>query len=255
MFKNLIKKETTVEKKYFIKKITVNYNRISKIKTNHEVLQNENITWEYKEKLIIDRETEIMKHIQNIGEGCIITKEYYVQQGIRSLIEDIEDDVQFNLVEGNPKNVINDPNETKDYIIKVEFYEKEDFILRGTYDKKGLPNDWNIFIYKILYFMKFYGIGEIFDSDIYGHIKRCYDDYIYISVIFDDFGKSYYYLTDDDSIKQEDFILVPTGYDDHIQIAKVVEKEYFKEYEVPYPIHQTKHVIRKLTAEEIEEIF
>ena len=51
-------------------------------------------------------------------------------------------------------------------------------------------------------FIRFYGLGEILDSSVYGKAKRRKSEYIFCSVTFDEGYKSYYYLTNDDSIER-----------------------------------------------------
>lgn len=52
-------------------------------------------------------------------------------------------------------------------------------------------------------------------------------------------------MTDDDSIKVGDFVLVPAGKDNHEAVVEVVNIEYFSEENTPLPIEKTKHIIRK----------
>lgn len=46
----------------------------------------EYVTWDYTEKLILDRESETLEHIQNIGSGCMVSRKYYVQDGVENLL-------------------------------------------------------------------------------------------------------------------------------------------------------------------------
>lgn len=87
---------------------------------------------------------------------------------------------------------------------------------------------------------------------MYGKVKRRTTDYIYCSVVFDEGQKSYYYLTEDDSIEVGDFVLVPVGKDNHEAVVEVVNIEYFSEENIPLPIEKTKKIIRKCKAEDFE---
>ena len=49
-------------------------------------------TWDYSEKLVLDRESETLEHIQNIGSGCVVSRKYYVQDGVEGLLDDIDAD-------------------------------------------------------------------------------------------------------------------------------------------------------------------
>lgn len=73
---------------------------------------------------------------------------------------------------------------------------------------------------------------------MYGKVKRRTTDYIYCSVVFDEGQKSYYYLTEDDSIEVGDFVLVPVGKDNHEAVVEVVNIEYFSEENIPLPIEK-----------------
>lgn len=39
----------------------------------------EYVTWDYNEQLTLDRNSETLKHIREIGSGCKATNVYYVQ--------------------------------------------------------------------------------------------------------------------------------------------------------------------------------
>ncbi|HBC96765.1 MAG TPA: hypothetical protein DC034_08240, partial [Clostridium sp.] len=98
----------------------------------------------------------------------------------------------------------------------------------------------------------FYGLGEILDPSIYNLIKRRKGEYIYCSVTFDDSYKTYYYLTDDDSIEVGDLVMVPAGKDNNLAMVKVVKIEYFQKEKVPLPINKTKKIVRKCTDEDFD---
>ena len=74
----------------------------------------------------------------------------------------------------------------------------------------------------------------------------------FCSVVFDEGYKTYYYLTDDDSIEIGDSVLVPAGKDNHEVIVEVVNIAYFSEENVPLPVEKTKKIIRKCIEDETE---
>lgn len=143
-----------------------------------------------------------------------------------------------------------DPLETIDYTIKVISQKGNEKLIQGTYDKKGLPDDWAEFMESVFEFMSFYGWGEMMNPSVYGKVRRCDNDMIYCSVEFEDGCKSYYYISDDDSIQVGDFVIVPAGKDNHEAVVEVVKKEYFAEEDVPLPMEKTKHIIRKCTEDD-----
>lgn len=52
--------------------------------------------------------------------------------------------------------------------------------------------------------------------------------------------------------KQEAYVVVPVGKDNHQSVAEVVKVEFFAEEDVPLPIEKTKHIIRKCTDDDFE---
>ena len=234
-----------------ISRITLDYHRVTKIETKQkpEDIEWKYLTRDYAEHLVIDRETGTLEHIQNIGPGSKVSRKYEIEGGIESLLESFDAEELFTYIEGNPDDVINTPNETKDYTITIDYKKNPSRIIMGSYDKKGLPEDFADFAETVFDFIRFYGLGEILDPSVYGRVKRRKSEYIFCSVTFDEGYKSYYYLTEDDSIEIGDFVLVPAGKDNHEAVVEVVNIEYFDEENVPLPIENTKEIICKCMDE------
>lgn len=237
-----------------INRIALDYHRVTKIKPKEmpEGAIWEFVTWDYTEKLIIDRETETLEHIQNIGTGCKVSRKYEIEGGIESLLEKFDAEDLFSYVEGNSDDVINNPNETKDYKITIDYKKSPQRVIEGSYDRNGLPEDFADFAEMVFEFIRFYGLGEVLDPSVYGKVKRRKSEYIFCSVTFDEGYKSYYYLTDDDSIEVGDFVIVPAGKDNHEAVVEVVNIEYFSEENVPLPVENTKQIIRKCKDEDFD---
>lgn len=236
-----------------INRITIDYHRISRIKRMQNISEEiEYVTWDYTEQLIIDRETETLEHIQKIGTGSKVSRKYEIEGGIESLLDDFDAEDLFANIQGNPEDVIETPNETKDYTIIIDYKKNPQRFITGTFDKNGLPDDFEAFSETVYNFIRFYGLGEIFDPSVYGKAKRSKSEYIFCSVTFDEGSKNYYYLTDDDSIEIGDLVLVPAGKDNHAAIVEVVKIEYFSEENAPLPIEKTKQIIRKCTDDDFD---
>lgn len=234
-----------------INRIEIDYHR-AKIKPEIPTSDNENYSWDYSEKLVLDRKTETLEHIQRIGSGCIISRKYYVQEGVTGLLDDYDADSLFEHTVGNAPDVITDPNETKDYKITVDFHRRSQCIISGTYDKNGLPEDWPELAEDILNFMRVYGMGEILDPAVYKKAIRKTNDFIFCSVEFNGGGKSYYYLTEDDTLEIGDFVIVPVGRNNLTSIVKIVNIEYFPEDKIPFPFDKVKRVIRECIDEDFD---
>lgn len=76
-------------------------------------------------------------------------------------------------------------------------------------------------------------------------------EYLYCRVIFEEGQKSYYYIADDESIRKGDYVVVPAGKENRLEVAKVIAADWYVESEVPFPMNETKHIIRRCLAEDI----
>lgn len=186
-----------------INRITLDYHRVTRMRPEckPEDAEWKCVTWNYTERLIIDRETESLEHIQNIGTGCRVSRKYEIEDGIDSLLESFDAEELFSHIQGNPGDVMEKPDETREYTITIDYKERPGRTITGTFDKNGLPEDFAYFAETVLDFILFYGLGEILSPSVYGRARRRKSDYIFCSVVFEEGYKSYYYLTDDDSIK------------------------------------------------------
>lgn len=99
--------------------------------------------------------------------------------------------------------------------------------------------------------MRRFGTGEILDPAFYNKTNRKRDEYNFCSVEFNEKGKSYYYLTEDDTLKIGDKVVVAVGDESHLAIAKIIRIDYFPEDKVPFPINRTKPILRKCTKDEL----
>ena len=235
-------------------RITIDYHRTTKItpKSVPEGASWNKVIWNYNEHLIIDRKTNSIEQIQTIGSGCKVSRKYEIEGGIESLLDEFEADCLFVELPTTPDDVIENPNETTDYTITLDFKKGEQRVISGCYDKYGLPKDYADFAETVWEFIRFYGWGEMLDPSVYGKTKRRKSEYIFCSVEFDSGYKSYYYLTDDDTIEIGDQVVVPAGKDNHHAIVEVVDIEYFSEEDAPLPIEKTKHIIRKCTDDDFD---
>lgn len=237
-----------------ISKVEIKYHRNTKIKPGviPQGATWKYVTWDYNEQLTLDREAETLEHIQEIGPGCKVTNTYYVQEGIINLLDEMDIDV-FSEIEGNPPDAVDNPLESKNYEITVYTKHGEKRTVAGTFDKKGLPNDWPEFIDDVHDFMAFYGIGEVFDERVYNKTKRRQSDYIFCNVIFEDGGRTYCYLADDDSVDEDDLVVVPAGPDNHEAIVRIESIEYHPAEDAPFPLEKAKHILRKCTENDLKE--
>ena len=80
---------------------------------------------------------------------------------------------------------MDDPMNTRDYTITVDFRHRPQCILQGSYDKKALPEDWGDFADALWWLLQSHGRGELLDPTVYGRIKRRTSDLMYCGVEFE----------------------------------------------------------------------
>ena len=230
-----------------IDRITIEYSRVTKYDKPKELSDNEYdyITWDYSEKLTIDRKTETIEYFRKIGSECDTTWKYHVNGGVEQLLDETDADM-FEDIEGNPSDAMDNPKESKTYTITIDFAHLPSKTITGSFDRRGLPTEWASFANDLREFLLFYGEGELLDQRFYEAQKLCPGDIIYLSVSFGDAYKTYYYKTEDNSIDVGDLVVVPVGTDGKERIVKVVKKEYFQAASLPMPFEKVKAVIEKL---------
>lgn len=236
-----------------IEKVSIDYHRVTKSKLGGipERATRKCATWDYSEHLTIDRKSETLEHIQNIGSGCQISRKYLVEDGISSLLDALDNEAFFAHTEGNPPDVVRNPLETKDYRITIDYLYGGQKVLTGTFDKNGLPDDFPDFAETVFYFMRFYGMGEILNPSVYDKALRKQTDFIFCNVQFEEYRKTYCYLTDDDTLEVGDHVIVPVGQNNHEAFAQIESIEYHPAEEAPFPIKKIKRIIGR--AEEKED--
>ncbi|WP_051131574.1 hypothetical protein [Oscillibacter ruminantium] len=231
--------------------IVVRYHRITKIKPGviPPDVTWEYATWDYTEQLSIDRKTETLEHIMCVGSGCVITNQYYVEEGVSGFLDAISVSA-LSCIKGNPPDVIVNPMETRDYEIEIHTKLGNYRVVTGTFDRDGLPGDWADFINDIYEFISFYGVGELFDTRLYNKPRRRQSDLIFCNVQFEEYGKTYCYLTDNDELCEGDRVVVPAGTDNHEAIARIESIEYHSAENAPYPLEKVKKIIREYVADD-----
>ena len=234
-----------------IERIILDYRSTVKMASDQQAVK-EPVIRSHKERLVIDRETGTLEYRKEYGGENRVSGKYEMKDKIENLLDEFDAEELFSYVEENPDDVIDTPDENLSYKITVDYKKNPQRVIEGNFDRKSLPEDFADFIERVSRFIRCYGIGDIFNPLIYRKKKRCKSDYIFCSVVFEDPYKSYYYLTDDDSIDIGDFVIVPAGKDDHEAVVEVIDVEYFNEADAPFPVDNTKKIIRKCTDEEVD---
>ena len=240
-----------------IERITIEYHKITKCASDEPAKETEER--EYSETLCIDRKTGILGLVQSADAARRISHQYECQSGVESLLDFLGETRLFFSKAGFSGEITGDLYPLRKYTITIEYQKDPPRILTGCFDRDGLPDDYGWFAEIVLDFMNCYGQGDILDPFVIKKTNRPkpdalndqesdgrqIPDFIYCSVEFEEDGKNYYYITDDDTLQIGDYAEVPAGKDNHLAIVKIVKKEYFSEEDAPFPPEKTKRIIRK----------
>ena len=232
------------------------FERIERITIDHEhkkkivAADGQVVTWNPTNHIVIDRKTDTIEYTYKIGTECDVTRKYHVAQGVSNFLDELEYQNLFVEFEEKELDAIIPEDDEATYTATVDFLRGPSRIVAGRYDKQGLPIDWPEFIEDLYDFMSFYGFGEMFDEKQYGRTYRKTNDYIFLSVRFGEYGKTYYYLTEDDTIQVGDQVVVPVGSEGKERIVEVAKKEYYSSDRVPMPIERVKSIIGKFIRPE-----
>lgn len=232
------------------------FERIERITIDHEhkkkivAADGQVVTWNPTNHIVIDRKTDTIEYTYKIGTECDVTRKYHVAQGVSNFLDELEYQNLFVEFEEKELDAIIPEDDEATYTATVDFLRGPSRIVAGRYDKQGLPVDWPEFIEDLYDFMSFYGFGEMFDEKQYGRTYRKTNDYIFLSVRFGEYGKTYYYLTKDDTIQVGDQVVVPVGSEGKERIVEVAKKEYYSSDRVPMPIEKVKSIVEKFIRPE-----
>lgn len=228
-----------------IDNITIYYHSVIPDNSNDEIKDNF-----YSEQISIDRNSEEIIYKRALQQGRSVTNTYYIPHYASSFIDEYSLLFQY-FGEDNSKY----DEETPTVEIAILFEDKSVSNLKRSYNRYGVPREWEEFIDDLGTLLYSYGwFGDLFARQIFG--KGVLDDeYIFLSVTFNEYGKEYYYLTDDDTIVAGDFLEVPVGDYGTIRKVRVEKKEYFKLNEVPMPLEKVKHIIGKCQENEYADIW
>lgn len=227
--------------------IEVKYHRISKNIPNWVPyrIARRKTTFDYQEQLILDGPAESIEYICQADTGHTERHSYHVE-GVSDLLSSLYPD-SLSRIQGDPPDIIVDPTNTADYEITMTRESGKVCTVAGSFDKYGLPDDWEDFAESISGLMRNKCIGELLDSSLYGKVKRRQSDLIFCKVTFDDYGRSYTYLANTDDYEPGETVIVPVGSENRETVARIESIEYLQPEDAPFPIEKAKHILRKYT--------
>lgn len=132
------------------------------------------------------------------------------------------------------------------YRLTVHYRYAPKSVWKGNFQEDELPAFWPEFAEALRNFCRDTSHSRILDEALYLWRPAQEGELIYCKVRFEDSGRTYYYRTEDDTLRPGDCVLVPTGKETEPQLARIVSMECCRPDEAPYPPEKTKWIQRKL---------
>ena len=227
-----------------IERMTVDYHKVQTLRHKPRFEDGPGqLLWDYTEKLVIDRATETIQFTRNIGTGCSVTHSCYVQEGVPDLLDRFDADELLIGAPGVPEDLVENSDLKIEFTITLDMKKGPQHTCTGYYDCFDLPEGWAAVMEDIWEFVSFYGfVGDMFDPDTYKQRRRRANELIFVYVTFDEYGKEYCYLADEDIYYPGSKVTVPVGIEGRESTAKVARIEYFPKEKAPFPLDKIKRI-------------
>ncbi|WP_125567767.1 hypothetical protein [Companilactobacillus insicii] len=193
----------------------------------------DDVSFDSIERLIIDRENNLINYKVVNGSDFEQNHEYKIKQGLDSLLGKLNDEIsdfdESTRISSDP--LIQLKVNYNDGTHKFFFYN----------DTEELPSNWKVMTSLIKdSFNKRVFTESIFD------IEPPEKEYLICKVRFGNYGNSYSYLVDDETLSSGDRVLVPVGNDGKQKEVTVDSVGKYTDSTSSYPISKMKHVIAKV---------
>ena len=195
------------------------------------------------ESLTADREKGQIALRQTAGNGRSVTHRYDAPGWTEEILRAAGECLQAGgWVETKREQ---DGTGVRFYRLKAEYRDGAAVCHAGVYDRANLPEEpWLKLMDTVWGLIGSYGFGELMDKKAFlnagkaGEIKYC-------SVAFEEYGRTFYYRTDDDTIGIGDAVIVPFGAANTEREGVVEEIGFYRADKAPFPLEKTKQILRK----------
>ena len=212
---------------------------------------------DYRERLVVDRQKETLELVKTVGSGSKITHTFYLPYAISNLLDELDPAQWRQPLPEAPDDLMEPSDSSQDYPrfyhMTITFQRHSVQEYSGYFDHYGLPDCWLRLVLNILELLDFCSEIQVISPYHIQKTRRRKSDLIFCSVEFEEDGKPYCYLTDDDQLKPGDWVIVPVGRNQVETAATVTKIEYAQPEQAPFPLEKIKKVRRKLEIKTTEE--
>lgn len=201
------------------------------------------------ERLIISATEGSITYNRRIANRGRTSLRYELREEVAALLDKFDGAEPLEMPLGNPSVAVPDDIQ-KTYTITVTYDDGDTTVRTGTFDKCGVPRNWEDFINALKDFFQNESLGILFDESAYNKRLRLGWDLTYCSVEIDGVVGRRYYLCDD-VICVGDCVVVPAPTKRKPAVGKVVEVRTSMKVALPDEIKKAKPIIRKVLPDEM----
>lgn len=194
---------------------------------------------EYREELSLDRRSQKLIYRRAFSD------EVYAQTEYRNMNEvSIGLDMWDRFFDGYPALFLDDanPEEPPKFDVRIDRHDGSQEHYLWHYNRTCLPENWQQFVGMIGHRLQLASMFvNIISPSLYLHGARA-GELIFATVRIPSVGRSYYYLTNDNSLRKGDKVLVPFGPENDLKSGEISKIEYYFPENAPAPIEDTKAI-------------
>ena len=193
------------------------------------------------EKIILDKKMQALylEKIDQIGTSSI--KVYKDKTKVQEIFDKLGDDAFKEL--SDDEAYIKE-GEFKEILWDIKYRNGQNDACLFPKDTKRLPKDLAIFILLVRRYIEDNDHYDLLDLDTIKR-KRRDGELILCSVKFTNGERIYHYLSEDESLRVGDEVMVPVSNDDKAHLATIFNIQYIKEDRLPIPKSKLKYIFLK----------
>lgn len=195
---------------------------------------------EYSEEMTLDRRSQTLRYRRSFADDVYVSTEYKNMNEV-SIGLDMWDRF-FSDAPSVSLDEMCDPEPPRiDILVDRHDGSQEHFLWH--YNRTSLPEDWPRFMGMIGHRLQLSTMFiNLISPSIYLHGAKA-GELIYATVRVKPTGRSYFYITNDNSLQKGDKVLVPFGESDEPVRGEIQKIEYYLPENVPHPVEETRAII------------
>lgn len=197
---------------------------------------------EYTEEMSLDRRSQKLFYRRSFSSDVYVQTEYRNTNEVS-----IGLDMWDRFFSDAPTLCVDDtaPEEPARLDVRVDRHDGSQEHYLWHYNRTCLPEDWPRFMGLIAHRLQLSTMFiNLISPSVYLHGARA-GEFIYCTVKIPTLGRSFYYLTNDNSLRRGDKVLVPFGEENTPMSGEITKIEYYEAEQVPHPVAELKPILCK----------